>query len=161
MKFKVLPEPAASVETIAEMQNAVPLVPDDETSCCARLMQRTDVASQDRAKEWLTFLRALELVAETDGSYHRLQRDPEPSDLRETFRERIYLADDVLSILAAADEPLAPDVVFDRVRDRVPHWERLSTTDPESVWRERVRRILEWAVTLGLADRADGGYVAV
>ena len=51
MRFKILPEPADSPKAVEEMQAAVPLVPDGETSCCARLMDRTEVGSQDRAKE--------------------------------------------------------------------------------------------------------------
>lgn len=160
MKFKVLPEPVPDVERVAEMQAAVPLVPDEETSCCARLMQRTGVPSQDRAKEWLTFLRALRLVEEEGGQYRRLPHAADPAELREAFVERVYLAEDVLELLAEADEPLDSDAVFERVKDELPRWEQLRHTDPEAVWRERVHRILEWAVTLGLAGRADGeGYV--
>ena len=102
MKFKVLPEPA-SVETIAETQAAVPLVPDREVSCCARLVDRTDVGARDAAVEWLTFLRALELVEEVDGRYRRLPHEADPGRLRRSFRERVYLADDALAVLAAAD----------------------------------------------------------
>jgi hypothetical protein len=160
MKFKVLPEPVESVETVAEMQAAVPLVPDEETSCCARVIQRTGVGSQDRAKEWLTFLRALRLVEEDDGKYHRLQRDADPDDLREAFLERVYLAEGVVDLLEAAEDSLDRDAVFDRLTDRLPQWERLRHTDPEAVWHERTYRILEWAVVFGLAERADGGYVA-
>ena len=161
MKFKVLPEPAPAVDRVAEMQEAVPLVPDEETSCCARLMQRAGVPSQDRAKEWLTFLRALRLVEEDGGQYRRLPHAADPEELREAFLERVYLAADVLGLLADAEEPLDADAVFERVQDRLPQWERLRHTDPEAVWRERIYRILEWAVTLGLAGRADGdGYVA-
>lgn len=160
MKFKVLPEPAASVEAIAEMQAAVPLVPDGETTCCARLIRRTDVAAQDAAKEWLTFLRALELVEETEGEYRRLPHEADPGRLRESFRDRVYLAEEALAVLAAADGPLEVDVVFDRLADRVPQWERHRHTDEAEVWHERVRRLLEWAVVLDLAERAEGGYVA-
>jgi hypothetical protein len=160
VKFKVLPEPAGSVDAVAEMQAAVPLVPDGETSCCARLVRRTHLGAQDDAKEWLTFLRALELVEETEGEYRRLPHEADPERLRRSFRERVYLAEDVLATLAAADEPLGVDAVFGRLEDRVPQWERLRHTDERGVWRERVRRILEWAVVLGLADRAGGGYVA-
>lgn len=160
MKFKVLPDPVESVEAVAEMQAAVPLVPDEETSCCARVMQRTDVASQDRAKEWLTFLRALRLVEEEGGKYYRLQRDADPENLREAFLERVYLAEDVVDLLDVAEEPLDLDSVFEQLTDRLPQWERLRHTDPEAVWRERVYRVLEWAVVFELAERADGGYVA-
>jgi hypothetical protein len=160
VKFKVLPVPVESVEAVVDMQAAVPLVPDEETSCCARLMQRTDVSAQDRAKEWLTFLRALRLVEEDGGKYHRLQREADSDALRQAFLERIYLAEDVTELLKAADEPLDLDAVFERLTDRLPQWEQLRHTDPEAVWRERVYRILEWAVTFGFAERADGGYVA-
>ena len=157
MKFKVLPEPVADLERVSETQRAVPLVPDPEVSCCARLMRRTDVASQDSAKEWLTFLRALRLVEEEGGRYRRLPHAADPADLREAFRERVYLAEDVLDLLAASDGPVDEETAFERVRDRLPEWERHRHADPEAVWRERVRRILEWAVTLGLANRAEGG----
>ena len=161
MKFKVLPEPAPDVGRIAEMQAAVPLVPDEETSCCARLMKRRGVPSQDRAKEWLTFLRALRLVEEEGGQYRRLPHAAAPDELREAFRERVYLAEDVLALLADADEPLSSDAVFERVRDRLPEWEQHRHTDPDEVWRERVARLLEWAVTFDLAARTDDArYVA-
>lgn len=152
MKFKVVPEPAESVERIAEMQAAVPLVPDEETSCCARLMQRAGVPAQDRAKEWLTFLRALRLVEEDGGQYRRLPHAADPEELRAAFRERVYLAEDVLELLADADEPLAADAVFEGVQDDLPQWEQLRHTDPEAVWRERVERILGWAVLLNLVS---------
>lgn len=150
MKFKVLPEPTADVDRVAEMQAAVPLVPDEETSCCARLMQRAGVPAQDRAKEWLTFLRALRLVEEEGGQYRRLPHAADPEELREAFVERVYLAEDVIELLAEADEPLDSEAVFERVKDRMPQWERLRHTDPEAVWRERVERILEWAVLFDL-----------
>ncbi|QLD90867.1 hypothetical protein HWV07_18185 [Natronomonas salina] len=160
MKFKVLPEPAADVERVAEMQAAVPLVPDEETSCCARLMKRRGVPSQDRAKEWLTFLRALRLVEEDGGQYRRLPHAADPEELREAFRERVYLAEDVLALLADADGPQSSEAVFERVRDRLPQWEQHRHTDADEVWRERVDRLLEWAVTFGLASRTDdGAYV--
>ncbi len=161
MRFKVLPEPADAIEDVAAMQAAVPLVPDGETSCCARLMRRTDVASQDAAKEWLTFLRALELVEESEGEYRRLPHEADPERLRASFRERVYLAEAALSVLAEADDPVGVDAVFDRLSDRVPQWERHRHEDAADVWRERVRRLLEWAVVLGLADRVEDGYVGV
>ena len=160
MKFKVLPEPAASIEAIAEMQAAVPLVLDGEESCCARLIRRTDLASQDAAKEWLSFLRALELVEETAGQYRRLPHEADPDRLRASFRDRVYLAEDVLGVVSAADDPLDAGEVFERVSDRVPQWERHRHEDVADVWRQRVRRLLEWAVVLGLAERAEDGYVA-
>ena len=160
MKFKVLPPPADSLETVSEVQAAVPLVPDGEESCCARLLRRTDVASRDAAKEWLTFLRALELVEETAGQYRRLPQEADPDRVRASFRDRVYLAEDVLNVVSAADDPLGAGEVFARVSDRVPQWERHRLEDAADVWRGRVRRLLEWAVTLGLLEWAEEGYVA-
>ena len=160
MKFKVLPPPADSLETVGEVQAAVPLVPDGEESCCARLLRRTDVASRDTAKEWLSFLRALELVEETAGQYRRLPQEADPDRMRASFRDRVYLAEDVLGVVSAADDPLGAGEVFERVSDRVPQWERHRHEDAADVWRERVRRLLEWAVTLGLLERAEAGYLA-
>ena len=160
MRFKVLPDPADSPSAVEEMQAAVPLVPDGETSCCARLMDRTDVASRDRAKEWLTFLRALELVEETEGRYRRLPHEADPDGLRRAFRERVYLADEVLSTLEAAGGPVGVEAAYERLDDRMPRWEQYRHTDAAEVRRERLRRVLEWAVVLGLAKRAEGGYVA-
>ena len=160
MRFKILPEPADSLKAVEEMQAAVPLVPDDETSCCARLMDRTDVAAQDRAKEWLTFLRALELIEETGGKYRRLPVEADPDALRRAFRGRVYLADEALFVLSAVDGPVGVEAVYERLDGRVPRWEQLRRTDADGVWRERVRRVLEWAVLLGLAERAEAGYVA-
>jgi hypothetical protein len=160
VKFKVLPEPPDSVDAVAAKQAAVPLVPDGESSCCARLLDRTDVASQDAAKEWLTVLRALELVEETEGRYRRLPHETDPERLRAAFLDRVYLAEDVLDVLSSADDPLGVEAVFSRVSDRVPRWERHRHEDAADVWRERVHRLLEWAVVLDLLERAEAGYVA-
>ncbi|RNJ25872.1 hypothetical protein Nmn1133_03665 [Halosegnis longus] len=63
-------------------------------------------------------------------------------------------------MLADADEPLSPKQVFDRLRERVPAWERARTDDWEGTWTRRVERLLEWAVLFGLAKRAGDGYRA-
>jgi hypothetical protein len=159
VKFKLLPEPPDSVATVAEIHSAVPLVPDGESSCCARLIARTDLGSRDAAKTWLTFLRALELVEETEGQYRRLPHEVDPARLRRSFRDRVYLVEDVLTVLDAAEDPLGAAAVFERLSAAVPEWERHRHEDAGDVWRDRVRRLLEWATVLGLAERAEDGYV--
>lgn len=158
MKFKVLPDPPESLSAIEERHAAVPLVPEDERTCCMRLVSTTDVDSQDHAKEWLTFFRALELVSKTDDGYRRRRVEPDPEAMRRAFRDRIYLVEDVLETVGSATEPLDEDEVFDRLADRLPPWERLRHTDPEAVWREQVRRILEWAVLFDLLEPSSAGY---
>lgn len=163
MRFKVVPEPRPPA-FLERARLAMPLVPGDEDDCCARLMAETDIAARDAAREWITFLRALGLVAEADGGYYRTREDVDDATLARRFRERIHPAAEVLDALAdagagaEAGTPLDADAVFERVVDEVPQWERARRSDWEAVWRERVGRILEWAVAFDLAARADGGY---
>lgn len=157
MKFKSVPEPPADLETVANAHRAVALVAEPDADCCARVGSRLDV-SREGAREWLAFLRALGLVVETDAGFRRRRRDVDRTELAEMFRERVYGATDVLAILEAAEEPLAPAEVYERFEERIPTWERFRHADPDAVWSERVRRLLEWALLFGLADRTDDGY---
>ena len=161
MKFKLLPDPPESLALVREAQRAVPLVPGSEDDCCARLMRRVGFPARDVSRTWLTFLRALELARETDAGFVRERTDPTPDHLRDAFRRRVYGAREVLESLAA-DEPRAVDEVFAEFEERVPTWEtHRAAEDWRDVWRERVERILGWAVLLGLAEERDGGYVRV
>ena len=156
---KVVPPAPDSLETLHETWAAVALVPEPEESCCARLMDRAGVPAQDVAKEWLTFLRGLGLVSEGERGYHRLrEQDPAEVDLATRFREGVYGVEELLGYLGA--DPLDADAAFDRFEDRVPNWERHHEADWRSVWRDRVRRLLDWAVLFGLAERTPEGYVA-
>lgn len=155
MKFKVVP-PARGLETLTAARAALPLVPDDEESCCARVMRDADVPARDEAKEWITFLRALGLAEETDSGFHRLRGDPETGALGARFRERVYGADDVLALVADADRPLTAAEAFERFA--VPEWERQRHADWETIWRERVGRILDWAVAFDLTSEGPDGY---
>lgn len=161
MKFKVVPPAPDSLDRLEAVWGAVPVVPDAEESCCARLMRDASVPAQDEAKEWLTFCRALDLAEEGSRGYSRVRGEFDPDTLAERFREHVYAADEALAVLADADEPLAAEAVFDRLRDRVPTWERQRSTDWAETWTERVDRILAWAVLFELAEREDGGYVSV
>lgn len=159
MKFKPVPEPPESLDFVAEVHRAVPLVPDTSESCCARVMARTGVPSEDEARRWLTFLRALGLARETERGFTRERREFDPEDVAERFEAHVFGAEDVLAILADADDPLDADAVFAAFREVVPNWERHHEPDSwEDDWRERVERILAWAALVGLAERAEGGY---
>jgi hypothetical protein len=159
MRFKLVPEPPDATARLAAAQRAVPLVPGTEDDCCARLTRRLDLPSRDVARTWLTFLRALELVEERDAGFVRRAQDPTTEHLRRVFVDRVYGAREVLDVLGS--EPRDADAVFERFEERVPEWEHYK--DPagwRETWRERVGRLLEWAVLLGLADRRQEGYVA-
>ncbi len=158
MRFKVVP-PARSVAFLAEVRAAVPLVPGSVEDCCRRVVDRTEVAARDDAREWLTFLRALGLVAEAADGYRRTTEDVDDEALAAAFRERVFLAEEVLGALDDAG-PRDADAVYDAVRDDLPAWERDRHDDPDAVWRERVGRLLDWAVAFGLAEAVDGGYVS-
>ena len=157
MQFKIVPPAPDSLDDLEAARRAVPLVPRSEDDCCARVMDRAGVPARDEAKEWLTFMRALGLVAEAEQGYHRT-RESAFRGLGRAFRERVYGAADLLSVLDA-DEPVAAAEAFERFADSVPDWERQRHADWRQVWGERVERILDWAVLFGLADREGARYV--
>lgn len=162
MKFKLVPAAPESLDTVADAQRAVPLVPGTEDDCCARLMRRVGFDSRDVARTWLTFLRALELAEETPSGFRRTDREPTRSNLRESFTSRVFAADAVLEVLGGAGEALDADEVFESVRDAVSAWERHRRPRQwEEDWRERVGHLLDWLVMLDLAEAVDGGYLAV
>lgn len=178
-RFKPVPPAPDDLAAVAAAREAVPLVPGTEADCCGRIQSALDLSARDDARTWLTFLRALGLVRETDAGFVRVREgdagdgDAGPASdgdvgaasdgdaLAAAFRERVFGAREVLAALDDADGPLSADEAFEHVRGMVPEWER--RRDPagwEDRWRERVRRLLAWAALLGLAERADGGYRA-
>jgi hypothetical protein len=163
MRFKVVPPVPDSLAALATVREAVPVVPKPEDDCCARVVAAGVTGARDEASEWLTFARALGLVAESERGYRRADAfDPgDPADraaVRDRFRERVYAVEDLLAVLATAEEPVDPATAFDRLRDRVPAWERQRHDDAGAVWRERVARLLGWAALFDLAERVHGGY---
>jgi hypothetical protein len=158
MQYKVVPPVPDSLEALETARRAVPLVPRSETDCCARVMDRAGVPARDEAKEWLTFMRALGLVAEAERGYRRTRDTVAREELAAAFRERVYGAEDLLEALDER-EPASAESVFERFAGSVPTWERRRHADWRRVWRERVDRLLDWAVLFGLARRENGGYV--
>lgn len=156
MRYKPVPDPSVAV-TLSEAQSAVPLVPEVTEDCCARLVARTAIPSADAARTWLTFLQALGLVREVGEEFVRTERAPDDSAVGTAFRERVYGAEEVLSVLDGAEQPVAAEAVFEAV-DLVPRWEGHREVDPEAIWEDRVEYILEWAVRLGLAQKTASGY---
>ncbi len=156
MQRKPVPPAPASLTRLREVCDAVPLVPEPEDDCCRRLVERADVHDRGEASAWLVFLTALGAVEETDLGYARSRDEPDRAALAADFRENVVLVPEVLDALG--DDPQPADEIFSRVRERVPRWERTKRQDWESFWTERVQRRLDWAVLLGLAERADGGY---
>lgn len=159
MRLKPVPPAPGDRDALWAHREAVPLVPKPEDDCCARLVDRRGVPSRDEARTWLTFLRALGLVAEDDRGFHRTRTDPAPEELADRFRERVFGAREVLSALAAADGALDAGAVFERFEPTVPHWERHKDPAWRRSWRERVGRLLDWAALLGLATETPDGYV--
>jgi hypothetical protein len=124
-------------------------------------MDRAGVPAQDDAKTWLTFLRALGLAEETsEGKYVRTRepRAPDREYLASKFEDRVYAVDEILAILEE-DGPLSAEATFEAFRPSIPQWERQRHEEFERIWCERIGRILDWAVLLGLAtvdgDRYD------
>lgn len=158
-RLKPVPEPPADLAALWTARDAVPLVPKPENDCCARVMDRYGVDARDDARTWLTFLRALGLVAEADRGFHRTRDDPDRAALADRFHEGVYGAREVLD--AVGDDPRTAGEAFEAVERIVPNWERHKDPAWERTWRERVRRLLDWAVLLGLAEREGDRYRAV
>lgn len=155
MRYKTIPEPR-SVEFLFAARDAVPLVPGSVEDCCTRIRDTTALASRDAAREVLTFLQALELVAETERGFHRRREERDRTDLADSFRDRVFGVRETLDALSEADGALEPDDAFEAVRPAVPTWERARHTDWESEWNERVERLLAWAVTFGIVEATEG-----
>ena len=156
MKFKPVPPAPDEFGFVERAQRAVPLVPDTEADCCARLVDRLDLPSRDSARTWLTFLRALELATETPSGFRRTDRTPTVERCRQSFLDRVFAAEAVHDALA--DGPLTVDDAFERVRETVPTWERHTDTEWEDAWRDRVATLLDWLVLLDAAECADGRF---
>jgi hypothetical protein len=157
MRYKVVPSPA-DADRLEAAHGALPLVPGSVEDCCTRIRDRTGVDSRDAAREWLTFVQALGLAAETDRGYHRVRGTPDRASLADAYLDGVFPAREVHEALAAAGTPLPAGEVFERVRGAVPRWERSRHSDWEAEWRDRVELALEWAVVFGLADRETGRY---
>jgi hypothetical protein len=157
MRYKTVPEPGDR-RTLRAVERAVPLVPGDEEDCCARIAARTEVPGRDAAREWLTFLVALGLVAEGDRGYHRTRTDPDPDVLAERFLDNVFGAREVFE--AAENGPIDIEAAFAALETSVPHWERHRNPDWEQAWHGTTERLLEWAVRFGLLER-DGGHYRV
>jgi hypothetical protein len=117
VRVKHVPAAPDDLAFVEDAQRAVPLVPDSQDDCCARILERTDLVSRDEAATWLTFLRGLGLVERGPSGYSRIRRDPDPEFLREAFLTGVFGAEDVLDTLRDAGEPRTPPETFERVRD--------------------------------------------
>jgi len=156
MQTKPVPPAPASLDRVREVRDAVPLVPESEDDCCRRLVDRAAVRDRGEASAWLLFLSALGVVEETDFGYGRVRDDVGRETLAANFRERVFLAADVVDALGGGAQ--TPAAVFAAVRERVPRWERTKRENWADFWTGRVERRLDWAVLLGLAERAADGY---
>ena len=159
MRHKPVPPVPDDLETLGQVRGAVSLVPREEESCCLWLMDRANVPSEDEARTWLTFLTALGLVEETDRGFvcTRDPTDPDREHLATAFEEGVY---GVRELVEIADEtgPVNAEAAFRRFREHVPRWERHRSDRWERTWRERVGRLLEWGVLLGVFERDGTRY---
>lgn len=159
MRYKIVP-PVQDAAFLEAAQRAVPLVPGSVEDCCLRLVDETAAPSRDTAREYLTFLEALELVEESERGYRRRRIEPEEQDLADAFERRVFGASELLDALRT-DGPQTADGAFESIRDVVPQWERDRHTDWEAEWRDRTGRLLEWCVTFELATTDGSEYRAV
>lgn len=175
MRYKVVPRPidpdaagprdrdadgSARLDAVEAVHEALPLVPDSVEDCCVRVVDRTGVPSRDVAREWITFLEALELAEETPRGYRRRRTEPDPTALADAFERRVFGARELLEALAQTGS-LTAEAAFEHFRAAVPEWERDRHPDWEAEWRERTRRLLAWSEAFGLVERDGDRYVPV
>ena len=153
MRYKVVPEPV-SYDLLLAARDALPLVPGSVEDCCGRIRDRTEIPSRDAAREWLTFLQALGLTAETDRGFYRVRTEPDA----EAFLDGVFGVREIHDALERSDGPLTASEVFEHVREIVPRWERDRRPDWEAEWAGRIERLLEWGVVFGVVERREGGY---
>lgn len=158
MRYKVAPPPR-SVPFLERVRGAVPLVPEGESDCCRAIQRATGVENRERAREYLTFARALGLVAKSSRGYHRTREPVESEHLTAAFRQRVFLVDELLD--AVETERRSSEAVFDAVRDAVPRWERERRSDWVADWGARVDNLLGWGVEFGLLAVDNGQYRVV
>ncbi len=156
-RYKVAPGPVGE-DRLYAARDALPLVPGSVEDCCTRLRDRTDLPSRDDAREWLTFLQALGLAAETDRGFYRVRGNPDREALADALLTNVFAVREIRDTLAAAERPLRTRAVFREIRETVPQWERNREPAWESVWQGRVERLLEWGVVFGLVDSREDGY---
>ncbi|WP_277541969.1 hypothetical protein [Haloarcula laminariae] len=156
MRYKVAP-PARSLDFLRTARGAIPLVPDGAADCCLAIQRATDVSERERAREYLTFLQALGLVAETDRGYHRTRAEPDRDALATAYREEVFLVAELHEAVEGGAD--SPATAFEAVRERVPRWERERDPEWERNWRARVDNLLGWAVVFGSLVRADDRFV--
>lgn len=155
MRYKVAP-PARDVAFLERAADALPLIPGTVDDCCASILEGTDLSTRDEAREVLTFLTALGLAADTDRGYHRVADPPDRDGLARRFRENVFAASEVIEAVEAGAR--TPEAVFAAVEPEIPAWERSRHADWTAAWRERVTRLLGWAVTLECLGTTDGEY---
>ncbi|QLG48788.1 hypothetical protein [Natrinema halophilum] len=171
MRFKPVPEPPADFAFVAAVTRALPAAAGDVDDCCRHLVDETSLETRDEAATWLAFLQALELATEEPAGYRR--RDSitgvdsrtglDRGRLRRTFRERVDGAERVISVLERADEPLTAEEIVAAIRDARRTDERRSRpsrADGADGERDRIVRLLEWAVLLGWVERDNGVFHA-
>ena len=158
MRTKSVPPAPDSLEFLSDAQNATPLVPEPHESCCIRLATRLEGVDKDEARSWLAFMQALGLVEEGELGYVRTSQEVSVEALQDDFRSSIFGVEELLSHLDAAGAADV-DTAFETFRSHVPQWERHRNPNTwETLWRERVGHLLEWARLFDLVEHTDGGY---
>ena len=157
MRVKPIPPPPEDLDAVGGAQRAVPLVPGSEADCCTLIADRLDLRSRDVARTWLTFLRGLGLVAETERGFVRTRVDVDRERLASGLVDGVFPARELLDALGP--EPIDADEAFAAVEGTIPRWERAKEHDWRGTWRTRVGYLLDWLVLAGLAELGEDGYV--
>lgn len=154
VRFKLIPA-ASSIGKLRAVHQSVPTDPGATDDCCSLLCEAVGLPNRQAAEEWLVFLRALELAAETDGSYHRLNWKARDS-LVDSFESRVVGAADLLDRIEEGD-PMTRDELAAECRGS-----GNTTSGNHPLERDtRIDRLLGWSVSLGVIVDTPEGYSTV
>ncbi len=155
MRLKAVPPPPPSLDSLADITEAAPLVPEPRETFRSSLATRVEWISARESEAWLSLALALGLLREGESGIYRPGEAVAEGTVRERFVEGIYGVEEVLAALRA-DGPLTSTALADRVP--IPPWERRRHADPEAVHRERIERLLGWLSLYGWVSYMSGSY---
>lgn len=153
MRYRLVPP--AGMERLRTVRRAVPTDSATVEDCCAHLIGETPVCSRECAREWLVFLRALDLVATDGDGYYRTDTPIDNDAMATRFESSVFGVREVTAVLGDAEDALSVTDVFGRVQEELPQRNNRVASQEGEMYFER---LLAWGVVLGLFARTDGRY---
>lgn len=151
VRYKPVPEPC-DIDRLRRIHAAVPADAEATDDCCTRLCTVGPLSDRSAAREWLPFLTALDLVAQSADGYHRLDWQDQ-ARLAPHFRANVLGARELLAAIETR-EPVTLEGLLEESVVGEATTPRTGETEREL----RVRRLLDWSERFGLVVEQHSGY---